>query len=109
MKNTHQDEERRNLLNRFSKSVESGDPQVSLLGEPSGRNFEYYVLYPSNLTPATLDIQEVRLSYMFGPPSDQAPSFPSQDFEENNIKHSWKIRNPNIKNSDGSIKQISAA
>ncbi|KAG7557141.1 histone H3/CENP-A [Arabidopsis suecica] len=91
----------------LKERYESGDLQVGLLGELSGRNFEYYVLYPSNLTPATPDIQEDRLSYMFGPPSEQASSFPSQDFEENNIKHSWKIRNPNTKNPDGSMKQIS--
>ncbi|CAL9217700.1 unnamed protein product, partial [Arabidopsis halleri] len=92
----------------LKERYESGDPQVGLFGEPNGRNFEYYVLYPSNSTPATPDIQEVRLSYMFGPPSDQASSFPSQDFEENNIKHLWKIRNPNTKNPDGSMKRISS-
>jgi len=40
----------------------------SLVGEPNGNVFEYYVLYPSSSTPTTLDIEDFQLSYMFGPP-----------------------------------------
>ncbi|XP_019087516.1 PREDICTED: uncharacterized protein LOC104724406 [Camelina sativa] len=93
----------------LKERFESGDPQVGLLGEPSGKNFEYYVLYSGGSTPTTPEKEEVQLSYMFGPPSQQDSPFPSKEFEESNIKHSWKIRNPNVKNPDGSVKQISAA
>lgn len=48
----------------------SENPQVGLLGETSGRIFEYNVLYPSSSTPTTPHIEEVRLSYMFGPPAN---------------------------------------
>ncbi|KAK9733620.1 hypothetical protein RND81_04G079400 [Saponaria officinalis] len=46
---------------------------------------------------------------MFGPSSSQDINFPPTEFEEDNSRHSWKIKNPVIKNPDGSMKQVSAA
>ncbi|ESQ51075.1 hypothetical protein EUTSA_v10023188mg, partial [Eutrema salsugineum] len=63
----------------------------------------------SQSTPPTPDNEDVRTCYMFGSSSSQEPTFPTREFEEGNIRHSWKIRNPNVKNPDGTTKQIIAA
>ncbi|KAL1207261.1 hypothetical protein V5N11_028006 [Cardamine amara subsp. amara] len=60
---------KKSLQQKPKKRYESGDPQVGLLGKPSGKNFEYYVLYLNGLPPTTPDIEETQLSYMFGPSS----------------------------------------
>lgn len=51
---------------KLKERYESGDPQVELLGEPSGNKFEYYVLCTSKATPKTHDTEKVQLNYMFG-------------------------------------------
>ncbi|ESQ47394.1 hypothetical protein EUTSA_v10028038mg [Eutrema salsugineum] len=84
----------------LKEQYESGDPEVGLLGEPTGKEFEYYVLYSNGSTPPTPDNEDVRICYMFGSSSSQEPTFPTREFEEGNIRHSWKIRNPNVKNPD---------
>ncbi|KAK9665956.1 hypothetical protein RND81_14G149000 [Saponaria officinalis] len=86
----------------------SGDPNVGLLGEPRGKTFEYYVQYsrPEKLADSQKDIPTC---YMFCPSPSQDINFPPTKFEEDNSKHSWKIKNPVIKNPNGSIKHVSAA
>ncbi|KAK9705313.1 hypothetical protein RND81_07G047500 [Saponaria officinalis] len=86
----------------------SGDPSVGLLGEPRGKTFEYYVQYskPEKLPDSQKDIPTC---YMFGPSSSQDINFPPTEFEEDNSRHSWKIKNPVIKNPDGSMKQLENA
>ncbi|KAL3614490.1 hypothetical protein CASFOL_041576 [Castilleja foliolosa] len=91
---------------KLKERYEAGDPEVDLLGEPQGKGFEYYVTYSN--PPSTPDKEDAEPCYMFGP-STSKDLFPSKDFEEKDIKHAWKIKNPNVKNPDGSIKQVSAA
>ncbi|XP_074302855.1 uncharacterized protein LOC141636627 [Silene latifolia] len=86
----------------------SRDPNIGLLGEPTGKTFEYYVQYSSQ-EKLTNPQKEIPNYFMFGPSSSQDKNFPPTEFEEENSKHSWKIKNSVIKNPDGSTKQISAA
>ncbi|KAK9706092.1 hypothetical protein RND81_07G103700 [Saponaria officinalis] len=92
----------------FKEKYESGDFTVGLLEESSGKSFEYYVQYSNNTLPAS-ENEDTPTCYMFGAFSSQEVIFPPEDFEQYKLKHSWKVKNPNIKNLDGSTKQISAA
>ncbi|ESQ47393.1 hypothetical protein EUTSA_v10028344mg [Eutrema salsugineum] len=100
MSSSDEEEKPRRRKKKSSQQIlkeryESGDPEVGLLGEPTGKEFEYYVLYSNGSTPPTPDNEDVRICYMFGSSSSQEPTFPTREFEEGNIRHSWKIRNPN--------------
>ncbi|ESQ39483.1 hypothetical protein EUTSA_v10001272mg [Eutrema salsugineum] len=114
MSSSDEEEKPRRRKKKSSQQIlkeryESGDPEVGLLGEPTGKEFEYYVLYSNGSTPPTPHNEDVHTCYMFGSSSSQEPTFPTREFEKGNIRHSWKIRNPNIRNPDGTAKQVSAA
>ncbi|VVB08875.1 unnamed protein product [Arabis nemorensis] len=65
----------------LKERYELGDPEVGLLGEPNGNNFEYYVLYSNKSAPTTPEPEDVKDCYMFGPISSQGSIFPSREFE----------------------------
>ncbi|KAK4583122.1 hypothetical protein RGQ29_026064 [Quercus rubra] len=65
---------------KLKERYEAGDPEVDLLGEPSGK-FDYY----------------------------NFPPLESFDHPQTNTKHVWKIKNPVRTNSDGTKKQVSSA
>ncbi|ESQ39485.1 hypothetical protein EUTSA_v10001266mg [Eutrema salsugineum] len=71
----------------LKQRYEWGDPEVGLLGEPMGKEFEYYVLYSNGSTPPTSDNEDVRTCYMFGSSSSQEPTiFGSSSFLPTRIK-----------------------
>ncbi|GAA0148606.1 hypothetical protein LIER_07998 [Lithospermum erythrorhizon] len=90
---------KQSMQQKLKERYEAGDLEVDLFGEPSGRDFEYYVLYSRLKFPdhVMLEIN------MFQRVSQY---FASNDFEIDDVKHSWKVKNPLVRNSDGSTNKI---
>ncbi|GAA0163661.1 hypothetical protein LIER_19469 [Lithospermum erythrorhizon] len=88
---------KKSMQHQLKQRYEAGDPKVDLLGEPSGKGFEYYVLYSRSKLPDHV-MPEIN---MF----QRVSQDPSSNFERDDIKHSWKVKNPLVRNSDGATKQ----
>lgn len=65
MKKNLQERERVEKLfpSKSKEHYEAGEPEIGLLGESIGKNFEYYILYSA----PTPEKNKVRDHYMFGP------------------------------------------
>ncbi|KAJ0888866.1 putative viral movement protein [Helianthus annuus] len=111
--------------NALKKRYEAGDPNVGLLGEPSGK-FDYYVLYgdskpkPKQTQPSRPrhPPTQVNECCMLGttPPFPSSPGYqvefpPLTSFEDTQqkTKHSWKIKNPITVGATGVPESITAA
>ncbi|GAA0141820.1 hypothetical protein LIER_42678 [Lithospermum erythrorhizon] len=93
---------KKSMQQKLKKRYEAGDPEFNLLGEPSGIEFEYYVLYSK---PKLLD----HVMHEINKFQHVSLDFPSNDFEKDDVKHSWKVKNFLVRNSDGTIKQSTPA
>uniref|UniRef100_A0A251U066 Uncharacterized protein n=1 Tax=Helianthus annuus TaxID=4232 RepID=A0A251U066_HELAN len=111
--------------NALKKRYEAGDPNVGLLGEPSGK-FDYYVLYgdskpkPKQTQPSRPRHPPIQVDEccMLGttPPFPSSPGYqvefpPLTSFEDTQqkTKHSWKIKNPTTVGATGVPESITAA
>ncbi|GAA0181294.1 hypothetical protein LIER_30225 [Lithospermum erythrorhizon] len=98
---------KKSMRQQLKEGYEVGDLEVDLLGEPSDKGFDHYVLYSKPTLPDLVpnntkdSMPEIN---MFQRASQNVSS---GDFERDDIKHSWKVKNPLVRNSDGTSKQIS--
>lgn len=95
----------------LEERYKAGDPAVDLLGEPSGK-FEYYVLYSGDLHPSTPAPTPAPRENVSGLPEINMfhpCNFPDYEFDRDNDSHTWKIRNPTVKNPDGTTKPLTPA
>ncbi|GAA0153095.1 hypothetical protein LIER_11412 [Lithospermum erythrorhizon] len=92
---------KKSMQQQLQERYEAEDPEVILLGEPSGRGFKYYVLcsrpkLPDHIMPEINMFQHV------------SQDFPSSDFERDDVKHSWKKEREKLIGPLSKIKDIDA-
>ncbi|GAA0181046.1 hypothetical protein LIER_30193 [Lithospermum erythrorhizon] len=78
---------KKSMQQQLKEIYEAGDPEVDLLGEPSSKEFEYFVLYSKSKISDPIMPEINMFQYV-------SSDFPSSNFEKDDVKHSWKVKNP---------------